>query len=360
MESTKNTTAQTVAKERKVFVKLALPSVIKRVRDAPENFQALNSLLAIVTNTKAFQASTITFTDHEGKVQNITDDASLKAAYDWCKQYNKSTIKINVNEEKVEQIKDDDSSSSDDDEPVNKNTPYDWKQHVKEKRPKKEKKERADKGPNYRKDLRKLIKNAVKDDFSAIIENVMQQSGVDKKKKRGEEAKCETPGNGNTLVFADQKVTKHEMKDQAYWPYGNSKCISQLFNKQKQLILRKFKLPIENAQSFFNICDPARIKKDEKVETMFEQSEGIVAIQGQARTGQVLTLITTFKIVRKAAEVECTNKVALFVDPQPNLLNLKDSVDFYMKCGQDEKATLESLNKFVTDEKLVLEPQELI
>jgi len=296
----------------------------------------------VVTNTKAFQATTITFTDHEGKVQNITDDASLSAAYEWCKQYNKSTIKISINEEKVEKDSGDDSSSSDDEVDTQKKTPYDWKKHVKNKgdKPKKEKKEKADKGPNFRKELRTLIKNAVRDDFTAIIENVMQQSGVEQKMKRGEEAKCQTPGNGTMQVFADQKITKHEMKDQAYWPYGNSKCISQLFNKQKQYILRKFKLPIENAQSFFNICDPARVKKDQKVEKMFEQSEGIVAVQGQARTGQVLTLITTFKIARKEAEVECTNRVALFVDPQPNLLNLKDSVDFYMKCGQDEKATL--------------------
>lgn len=151
------------------------------------------------------------------------------------------------------------------------------------------------------------------------------------------------------------------MKDQAYWPYGNSKAISQLFNKQKQLILRKFKMPIENAQVSFNVCDPAKIKKDQQFKgQMFEQSEGIVAVQGQARSGQVLSLIASFKIVRKVNEVECSNKVVLFVDPQPNLLNLKDSVDFYLKCGQDEKATLDSLNKFITDEKLELQPQEQI
>ena len=123
METTKDTTAQRPDKERKIYIKLALPNVIKRVRDAPENFQALISLLAVVTNNKAFQATTITFTDHEGKVQQITNDATLAAAYEWCKQHNNSNVKININEEKVEDEKD--SSSSDDED----HTPYNYKKH---------------------------------------------------------------------------------------------------------------------------------------------------------------------------------------------------------------------------------------
>lgn len=116
-------------------------------------------------------------------------------------------------------------------------------------------------------------------------------------------------------MYTDKKTSKLEMKDPTHWPFKQNKAINNLFNKCKSHVERKFEMPIENGKTKFNICEPIKDKELQESQTpIYEQSEGLIAVQGPNNLMFNITLFLSFKMVRKNEEVEIINKVVLFVE----------------------------------------------
>jgi len=92
--------------KKKLAIKVTIPSnVTKRVREIPENFNSLrsvvesqmkkkgSSLMEKLINAKAYA---ITYTDETGDVINLSDDEDLMTAYEVAETSLGNQLKLNV------------------------------------------------------------------------------------------------------------------------------------------------------------------------------------------------------------------------------------------------------------------------
>lgn len=93
-----------IMSSQKLAVKLTYHDVTKRVRDAPESFEALKSVVkATMSKVKASAAQDIarghfvlTYEDDTGDTINISDDEDLLTAYDVAENHMNRQLKIRV------------------------------------------------------------------------------------------------------------------------------------------------------------------------------------------------------------------------------------------------------------------------
>lgn len=87
----------------KLAVKITCDNITKRVRDAPESFEALKSTVKAQISKSSKNATfvrqgnfAITYTDDTGDVINVSDDEDLHAAYDVAENFMNRQLKLQI------------------------------------------------------------------------------------------------------------------------------------------------------------------------------------------------------------------------------------------------------------------------